>query len=592
MPESPSDSSLLCAVTLQALMGFGALQEVIICAGARNCALVVAFASAPGIRVWHHFEERAAAFFALGRILSHGRPVAVITTSGTAVAELFPAIIEAHYQGLPLVALTADRPAAYRGTGAPQAIEQAGIFGNYPALSLDVRELDDLAPLAEWTRLGPLHVNLCLEEPGPGQLGWLRNYGAGLTPNDGREDDDQENGSKERSLQDLKTTLSLPAALDRSTGVPPVSFHHPKSPARQRVIQEAILTLSLPALLRPLVLLGDLLPGELPAVTAFLKHLAAPVYAEAASGLRGHPELRSLLISGGDTALKSIPHDSVLRLGGVPACRFWRDLEDRPHVPVLSLTRSGHRGLARESSAFPLLPEILESLTASLNNTTVSVPGSATTSSPNHHRPHIPDLQPALDACLARHPGSEPALVRALSDLIPPGAVVFTGNSMPIREWNLCARPDRPHHARALRGANGIDGNLSAFLGLAVDAAEAWCLIGDLTALYDLAAPWILPQFDCPKLRIVVIQNAGGKIFSRLPALRGLTETERRLMENPHQISLKGWAEQWGLSHHTHHGPLTTLPPLPDRLVLELHPDPEATEAFWRDWSTAARQIP
>ncbi|RYD27431.1 MAG: hypothetical protein EOP86_24555 [Verrucomicrobiaceae bacterium] len=206
----------------------------------------------------------------------------------------------------------------------------------------------------------------------------------------------------------------------------------------------------------------------------------------------------------------------------------------------------------------------------------------------------MPELQAALEACLQRHPASEPALVRALSSLIPPESVVLTGNSMPIREWNLCALPDRPCHARALRGANGIDGNLSAFLGLAADfEGEAWCLIGDLTALYDLAAPWILPQFSrSPKLRIVVIQNAGGKIFSRLPALRDLTDYERRLMENPHRIVLKGWAEQWGLDHHAHHGALTELPPLPDRLVLELHPDPEATEAFWADWATASRPRP
>lgn len=555
MPENPSESSLLCAVTLQALMGRGILHEVVICAGARNCALVVALASAPGIRVWHHFEERSAAFFALGRILSHGRPAAVITTSGTAVAELFPAIIEAHYQGLPLVALTADRPASYRGTGAPQAIEQAGIFGNYPALALDVRELDDLTVIEEWTRNGPLHVNLCLEEPGAGQIGWLRNYGASLNISSG--EDEEENENEEETSPTRKQARPAPSHHS----------HHSHSSHSSH----------------PLILLGDLLPAELPAVTAFLKRLAAPIYAEAASGLREHPGLRGLLISGGDTALKSIPHDSVIRLGGVPACRFWRDLEDRPRIPVISYTRSGHRGLARESTAFPLLPEILESASDSL-----AYPNSTPPPQEIQNR-KIPDLQAALDACLDRHPASEPALFRALSALIPPGAVLFTGNSMPIREWNLCALPDRPHHARALRGANGIDGNLSAFLGLAVDAEEAWCLVGDLTALYDLAAPWILPQFDCRKLRIVVIQNAGGKIFSRLPALRGLSETERRLMENPHQISLKGWAEQWSLSHHTHQGSLSTLPPLPDRVVLELHPDTEATESFWREWNAVSR---
>lgn len=536
MPDVPSESSMLCAVTLRTLMGCGILREVVICAGARNCALVAALASAPGIRVWHHFEERSAAFFALGRLLSHERPVAVITTSGTAVAELLPAIIEAHYQGLPLVALTADRPAVYRGTGAPQAIEQAGIFGNYPTLSLDVRELDDLTVIEKWNRNGPLHVNLCLEEPGAEQLDWLRHYGAGLVP---RKDEDDPPSPAPRAC-------SLPARSDFPD---------------------------------PLVLVGDLLRSEIPAAVHFLSRLGAPIYAEAASGLREEPRLRPWLLSGGDAVLRTIPHRSVIRLGGVPACRFWRDLEDRPSIPVISLTRSGHRGLARECTAFPVHP---------LPDWSGDLPDK------NRGNPVLPESQAALEACLQRHSASEPALVRALSSLIPPESVVFTGNSMPIREWNLCALPDHPCHARALRGANGIDGNLSAFLGLAADfEGEAWCLIGDLTALYDLAAPWILPQFShTPKLRIVVIQNAGGKIFSRLPALRSLTDYERRLMENPHRIPLKGWAEQWGLDYHAHHGALTELPPLPDRLVLELHPDPGATEAFWANWATASRPQP
>ena len=99
-------------------------------------------------------NQSSAAFFALGRAKLTARPAAVVTTSGTAAAELLPAAVEAHYSGVPLILITADRPARYRGTGAPQAIEQQTIFGVYAS-----REPD------RWTRVGPLHINIEFDEP-------------------------------------------------------------------------------------------------------------------------------------------------------------------------------------------------------------------------------------------------------------------------------------------------------------------------------------------------------------------------------------------------------------------------------------------
>jgi 2-succinyl-5-enolpyruvyl-6-hydroxy-3-cyclohexene-1-carboxylate synthase len=100
MAEPPdlalTPEAALPALALQALLDATGVREFVICAGARNSALLVMLAAVPGLRLWHHFEERSAAFFALGRILDHERPVAVVTTSGTAVAELLPAVIEAH----------------------------------------------------------------------------------------------------------------------------------------------------------------------------------------------------------------------------------------------------------------------------------------------------------------------------------------------------------------------------------------------------------------------------------------------------------------------------------------------------------------
>lgn len=107
------------------------VRDFCVCAGSRNSPFLAALSTIRDVHLYSFVDERSAAFFALGRAKRDSLPVAVVTTSGTAVAELLPAAIEAHYSGVPLVLITADRPARFRGTGAPQAIEQVGLFGVY-----------------------------------------------------------------------------------------------------------------------------------------------------------------------------------------------------------------------------------------------------------------------------------------------------------------------------------------------------------------------------------------------------------------------------------------------------------------------------
>lgn len=127
------------------------VREFVVCGGSRNAPLIAAVSQG---KTYTFVDERSAAFFALGRIKRDGVPVAVITTSGTAVAELLPATVEAYYSGLPLVLITADRPERFRGTGAPQTIDQIGIFGGYAATDL-----------GRWNREMPLHINVEFDEP-------------------------------------------------------------------------------------------------------------------------------------------------------------------------------------------------------------------------------------------------------------------------------------------------------------------------------------------------------------------------------------------------------------------------------------------
>lgn len=142
--------NLAAASRLIAEVRAAGARDFCVCAGSRNSPLLVAL----GTSVYSFVDERSAAFFAIGRIKRSGDPVAVVTTSGTAAAELLPACVEAHYSGLPLILITADRPARFRGTGAPQSIEQFGLFGVYADTSLD-----------EWSGNRPLHLNIEFDEP-------------------------------------------------------------------------------------------------------------------------------------------------------------------------------------------------------------------------------------------------------------------------------------------------------------------------------------------------------------------------------------------------------------------------------------------
>jgi len=169
-----------------------------------------------------------------------------------------------------------------------------------------------------------------------------------------------------------------------------------------------------------------------------------------------------------------------------------------------------------------------------------------------------------LAQILDDEPTSELAMLRALSRELPHGARVYLGNSLPIREWDLVAtREPRGYEYEANRGANGIDGQLSTFFGWCAPARENICVVGDLTAIYDLGAPWIAPQLDAP-FRIVIINNGGGRIFGRVASLRALDPALReRIIENVHGVEFSHWAKMWGID------------------VTELRPDEDASTRVW-----------
>lgn len=497
------------------------IREFVVCAGARNAALVEALAQAEKaghVTLRRHFEERSAGFFALGRTMS-GEPCAVVTTSGTAVAELLPAMIEARYQGRPLVAITADRPERFRGTGAPQTITQPGIFGVHAWIG----------DIEGWDHRSPLHLNVELEEEfeigewsGPGFVStapgpvWPRLAVAGLA----------------RWLKD-----------DLYRGL--------------------------------VVMIGQLDADDREDVYHFIHDLNVPVVAEATSGLR--EALAPFALPDPDRMLKDMPPGKVLRLGAVPSGRFWRDLEELPQTEVWNVTRSGWPGLARET----------HTLTAPVGQAIRAIGDVEAADDALDYLTRTSRRSAQVEELLETFPDSEPGLLRTLSHYAALGSGLFLGNSLPIREWNLFAQWERPiPDVRANRGANGIDGQLSTWLGCTASRKDAWCVVGDLTALYDLAAPAMLGQVEKQGRVLVVVNNAGGQIFSRVPRLRQISDRGRELMLNAHEVSLEGWAEMWGMRYLriTGQDDFDALEPGDVPLLVELVPSAAETSAFWAKW--------
>jgi 2-succinyl-5-enolpyruvyl-6-hydroxy-3-cyclohexene-1-carboxylate synthase len=492
-----------------------------LCAGARNAALVEALAMAEKsgvVKVWQLFEERSAGFFALGRTLSTGEPCAVVTTSGTAVAELLPAVVEAFYQGRPFLALTADRPARFRGTGAPQAIEQEGIFSGYAGTG----------ELSSWDLRGPWHWNVELEEDfvsSPWQ-------------------------------PQLPAEPRLPAS-------PNFSVAELAKWLREDLYQGLV------------VMIGDLEPEDQEAVFHFCFDLAVPVVAEATSGLR--EALDSLCLPDPDRMLRERKPGKILRLGGVPSGRFWRDLEDLPDIDVFQITRTGFPGLARPS----------KTITADVGRAVRGLGDVEKAGDALDYFHRTSRVADGIDNLLEAFPESEPGLVRLLSVYASTSEMLYLGNSMPIREWNLFAQKNKPiPRVRANRGANGIDGQISTWLGWTAHEKNTWCVIGDLTALYDLAAPAWLSQIENSGRVLVVINNGGGQIFSRLPRLEQMSDRAKDFMLNPHEVRLDSWAAMWGMRYLRieREDDFDQLEPGKTPLLVEIIPDNAETERFWSAW--------
>jgi 2-succinyl-5-enolpyruvyl-6-hydroxy-3-cyclohexene-1-carboxylate synthase len=440
------------------------------------------------------------------------------------VAECLPAAIEGTYSSLPLILVTADRPKRYRGSGAPQSIDQVGIFSYYIEACFDLDAVNTHVSLNGLSWKKPVHVNVCFGEP---------------------------------LLDGPVSKISLPEQELRT--------RFPEAIPIQMVdeIQEFL------EKHRPVILLSTIPEKAQDHVVNFLSRLKAPIYAEGISGLRGHPAIKDFEIRSGDKMIARLIDegvcDSVFRIGGVPTVRFWRDLEDkRSELPVFSLGYNHYTGLSRGIPHYDDLDDLSR----------IDV----TQAKPLAHAVRDFDQKMCLkiSELFRKYPKAEPSLVHALSKHLG-GQSVYLGNSLPIREWDLAATlDDPPDRTVGNRGANGIDGQVSTFLGWCRPETQNWCVIGDLTALYDLSALWVAPQLLAAKIRIVVLNNSGGMIFDRMFG--------KEIFLNRHDVRFESWAKMWNWGYTRFEGIPPKFEGLQDRHILEITVSEEETKAFWKEW--------
>ncbi|MFI9382743.1 2-succinyl-5-enolpyruvyl-6-hydroxy-3-cyclohexene-1-carboxylic-acid synthase [Kutzneria sp. NPDC052558] len=482
------------------------VRQVVLCPGSRNAALAMALhrvCVAGRLTLHVRVDERSAGFFALGLVRGSGRPVAVVCTSGTGVANLHPAMLEAAHSHLPLIALTADRPVELVGSGASQTTVQHGIFGALVS-TVDFPMAERRAGQnAVWRGMigrslradGPVHLNVPFREP--------------LVPDEGED---------------------WPEDLAGRDGDRPWTVVAPLAESRCGATEIGHLGR------RTLVVIGDASPELARSTASFASAAGWPVIVEPLGFAAGDTVATgSLMLAAG--LPESLRPESLLVVGHPSLSRgVQRVIRETPVVHVVSEHPqwTDPQGQADHVTG-PLAVE-----PPRFDGTWLSRWQDADAS-----------LKSIVDKFLADEPWPTGLHVASvLVDALPYGATLFLGSSNPVRDVDLVAPHRTDLRILANRGLAGIDGTLSSAAGASMAAERGYALVGDLTFLHDINGLLIGPGEIRPNLAIVVLNDDGGGIFSLLE--QGSPEhadSFERVFGTPHGADLAALCAGYGVPH-------------------------------------------
>jgi 2-succinyl-5-enolpyruvyl-6-hydroxy-3-cyclohexene-1-carboxylate synthase len=498
---APDDQATFCATLVDEWIRRG-VRDAVVAPGSRSTPMALALTDRPELSVHVVHDERVAGFVALGLGLG-GVPAVVLCTSGTAAVNLHPAVVEAGLSAVPMLVLTADRPPELRDVGAAQTIDQTHLFGRAVRWFHDPGVADP-AVAASWRSLarrageaaagGPVHLNLPFREPLVGTPGTLPPAAEGPP------------AARFATIGSVVPGPQL-AALDHQRGV---------------------------------ILAGGRSGVPVHVVAALADATSWPVLADPTSGMTGLPGA----VTCADALLRherfAADHTPglVVRIGRPAASKVLGQWVGRSGAPVVQVGGPGvvdpdHRvAVALDAEDLAALAETWK--------------GASGTPWGARWRAAAQAGEAAIDAALAEQTAlTEPAVARTIARHLPDAAELVVASSMPVRDVEWFGGPGARAHAN--RGANGIDGVVSTALGIALAGRPVVALVGDVALVHDAGALTALRR-RAADLRIVVVDNDGGGIFSFLPQAGALTDGRfEQLFGTPHGTDVVALGRAHGL---------------------------------------------
>lgn len=552
-PAAPS--AVVAGLIVDELLRLG-MVDAVVCPGSRSAPLaraLVQAADAAKARLHVRIDERSAAFLALGLASRTRKVTPVITTSGTAVANLVPAMVEATASGIPLLALTADRPAHYRGTGANQTIVQDRLFADASVVEFD---LDGTAPVTKATAAqiraridrvvaamasGAGHLNVRFVEP--------------LVPDDDSVADIPEGRADGGPWTTIAPTNS------NNVGAAAIAAHSANSATATSPANSAS-TATIDISRRTLVIAGSNAP-HLPELEDL------PTIAEPNAYAPAHPV--HPLAAG---AFAQIPPEQIVLVGRPTLHRGISKLLANPDIELTVVSDAENHGFGVE---FPDVTANARAVVKHVQTVGEQDPQWTKICEAASELAVKSVRETLTDSIEAEEPLTGFHVAAALTDSLRTGDNVVLGASNPVRDASYTGLPFPGVNTYAGRGAAGIDGTVATAIGIALASdrehadeirpPRTIALMGDLTFQHDSAALAIGPLEPRPEnLTIVVANDAGGGIFETLeagsPALRGSFE---RIFGTPQDVDFEGICQAYGVEH-------VHVDRLPD-LLAQLHPD-------------------
>lgn len=512
------------------------VRNFVVCPGSRSTPLALIIARHSQARLWMQLDERSAAFFGLGMAKASQEPVALVCTSGTAAANFLPAVVEAFYARVPLLVITADRPHELRDCGAAQTIDQLRLYGSHvkwfadlaePEVTPDqVRTIRTLASravaTARATPAGPVHLNCPYREP------FVPLPTVAL-----------DNWDSRPSRQPYATVTSGTRHLDDC--------------------QIAVLADSLCQIQRGLIICGPQDDMQLAEPLLELAHrLGYPVLADPLSGLRCGNHDHTLIVDCYDALLRNsdfvagVAPELVLRFGAMPTSKPVLLYLQR-YAECQQIVVDGGAGWNDPTHLAGMLlhadaRQVCAALVDALSTRNVD-PRTLGSWAETWQRANRLARQAITTHFATLTELFEGKVFAELAQLLPSGATLWAGNSMPVRDLDtFFAGSNRAIRLYANRGANGIDGVVSSALGASTMSQPLVLVIGDISFYHDSNGLLAAKQYSLD-ITIVVLNNNGGGIFSFLPQATETAHFET-LFGTPHGLDFRAIAEMYG-AHFT-----------------------------------------